>query len=231
MATESAEKDSTAEVDSLPVDPATPVGPPVDVLTAPASPANTGSAQISPDHCMEKSQERRKSSASGSDSGDPDKSLKRKLADLAASHGPENGEAAKATDDNEISKGAKDEDDNPRAKKRPTPPRSPEATDTSATKRPTPPPIPPSDSDELSKPAEHLKRPRDDADKDDNPRQAKKPSPPPETAPPKEEPPTTTPAFVRGTRILVKSNNVSLKSCFAGWIHGICIDSFAIRLG
>jgi Ran-binding protein 3 len=133
------------------------------------------------------------------------------MADRGTSRGPENGDAVKAADDNETSKRARDEDDNPRAKKRPTPPRTPEAANTlDEKKRPTPPATPPSDSHELSKPFEPLKRPRDDSDKDANPRQTKKPSPPPEKIP--REEPTTTSKLVRNVWNLVIRDTTSLKS-------------------
>jgi Ran-binding protein 3 len=83
----------------------------------------------------------------------------------------------KTLEEAETLKRSRNEDDNPRAKKRPTPPRTPEAA---SGEKSTPPATPPSDSDELPKPNEALKRPRDDGDNDDNPRQTKKPSPPPE---------------------------------------------------
>jgi Ran-binding protein 3 len=191
----SADKNGSAESNA--VDPATPIAVSEDVPTAPASPVEVGATEVSTDCNMKKSQERRTSSASGSDSGDQDKSLKRKLADRGTSHGPENGDVAKATDDNETSKRIRDEDDNPRAKKRPTPPRTPEATSTlDERKKLTLLATPPSDNDELPKSTEPLKRPRDDANKDANPRQFKKPSPPPEKTL-QEDPSTTIPKLVR----------------------------------
>jgi Ran-binding protein 3 len=190
-----AEKNETAESDAL--DPVTPIAVPEEVPTAPASPVDIALTEVSSDSSMKKLHQRSTSSASGSDSGDQDKSLKRKLADRGASHGPENGNAAKATDDDDASKRARDADDDLQVKKRPTPPSTPEATNTpDEKKRPTPPATPPSDSDELSKPAEHLKRPRDDADQDANPRQTKKPSPPPEKTL-REDQSATTPRLVR----------------------------------
>lgn len=194
-----AEKNDTTEPDAL--DPATPIAVPEEVPTAPASPVDIASTEVSPGSSMKKSQRRSASSASGSDSGDQDKSLKRKSVERG--HGPENGNAAKATDDNDASKRAMDADDDIEVKKRPTPPTTPEATNTlEEKKRPTSPTTPPSDSDELSKPAEHLKRPRDDADHDANPRQTKKPSPPPEKTL-REDQSATTPRLVRVIHNLV----------------------------
>lgn len=192
-----AEKKNMTESDVLSFDPATPIAISDEVPTAPASPADVDAAAGSPGCNAEKLQARSTSPRSGSDSGDPDKSLKRKLADRGTSHGPENGDAVKATDDSEISNRARDEDDNPRAKKRPTPPRTPEpANALDGEKRPTPPATPPLDSDDLPKLSEPSTRPRDDSDKDANSRQTKKPSPPPEQTL-REEPPTTTPKLVR----------------------------------
>ena len=68
-------------------------------------------------------------------------------------------------------------DDNPRQTKRPTPPPEEEKVTKPTAEGP-------STSDKVSEPTssptESAKRPRDDADKDDNPRQAKRPTPPPD---------------------------------------------------
>jgi Ran-binding protein 3 len=142
---------------------------------------------------MEKFQESIHTRRSSGSDGD-DKGLKRKLADRATSHGPGNGDVPKTLEEAETLKRSRNEDDNPRAKKRPTPPRTPEAA---SGQKSTPPATPPSDSDELPKPNEALKRPRDDGDNDDNPRQTKKPSPPPEKILDKEAT-ATAPKLVRG---------------------------------
>lgn len=136
--------------------------------------------------------------SSGSDGGDEGNALKRKLAQRATSHGLENVDTQQ-NGTSESSKRVKDDgDDNPRAKKRPTPPRTPEAaTPEDSCKRPTPPVTPPPSSSHdvsLTSP-EPLKRPREDADKDDNPRQTKKPSPPPEKK--ESAPAAVTPKLVR----------------------------------
>jgi Ran-binding protein 3 len=225
-----AENNNTIESDVLVFDPATPIAISDEVPTAPASPADVDAAAVSPEYNVEKLQARSTSPRSGSDSGDPDKSLKRKLADRGTSHGPENGDAVKATDDSETLKHARDEDDNPRAKKRPTPPRTPEPINAlDGQKRPTPPATPPSDSDDLSKLAEPSTRPRDDSDNDAIPRQTKKPSPPPEQTP-REEPRTTTPKLVRNVWDLVIRYNISLESLIPGRFHGIRGHIITIRV-
>lgn len=152
--------------------------PAVATSPAPSPPAEIDAAEIPSDRSMERLHESTHTRRSSGSDGE-DKSLKRKLADRAASHGPGNGDVPKALEEAETFKRSRDEDDNPRAKKRPTPPRTPEAL---SGQKLTPPVTPPSDREELSKPNEVLKRPRDDADKDDNPRLTKKPSPPPEKA-------------------------------------------------
>lgn len=172
------------------------VTPVVATSPAPSPPVESDAAEVSPDCSMENLPEpihaRRSSGSDGEDKG-----LKRKLADRAASHGPENGDVPKTLEEADTLKRSRDEDDNPRAKKRPTPPLTPEAA---SGQKQTPPATPPSDSDELPKPNEALKRPRDDEGKDDNPRQTKKPSPPPEKTLDKETA-TTTPKLVRGLYI------------------------------
>jgi Ran-binding protein 3 len=196
----SAGESRTAESETLSIDPATPIAVSDEVPTAPGSPVDlnsTEATELLPDYVSMKSHARSLSAGSGSDSGD--KNLKRKLADLGTTHGRGNGDVTEVVDNNEMPKRTKDEeDDNPRAKKRPTPPRTPEPpSPTAAEKRRTPPATPPSDSEELPKPVEYIKRPRDDADKDANPRQPKKPSPPPETKPQEAEPPSAAAKLVR----------------------------------
>lgn len=142
--------------------------------------------EVSPDCTMKSSQK-----SSDSEGTNEEKRLKRKLADRAPSHGPETHKAAGLDD----AKRTKAEDDNPRAKKRSSPPRTPEA-DSDLT-RPTPPATPPAVADESFKAIEPLKRPREDADNDDNPRQTKKPSPPPEKIPEIQDTVMTTPKPVR----------------------------------
>jgi len=221
-------KNNTPESDVLVFDPATPIVISDEAPTAPASPADVDAATVSPEYNAEKLQARSTSPRSGSDSGDPDKSLKRKLADRGTSHGPENGDAVRKIDDSETSKRARDDDDNPRAKKRPTPPRTPEpANALDGPKKPTPPATPPWDSDDVSKLAESSTRPRDDTDKASNSRQTQKPSPPPEPSL-REEPPTTTPKLVRNVWNLVIRYNISIES-IPGRFHGICCYIIAIR--
>ena len=198
------EKNGPAESEALSVGPNNPVAVLEDIPTAPVSPVSVDPPKISLGHNTQKLHERRASSGSVSDFGDQDKSLKRKLADRGTSHGPENGDATRAAaDENDASKRARDEDDNPRAKKRPTPPRTPEAENASE-RRPTPPATPPSECNAISKAAEHLQRPRDDVDKDDNSQQTRQPSPPPEKTLLKDEPATITPKLVRIYNFVVK---------------------------
>jgi Ran-binding protein 3 len=56
---------------------------------------------------------------------------------------------------------------------------------------------PPENGDEPKAPAEPLKRLRDDPDKDENPRETKRPSPPPEKDAPRSPPPAAAPKLVR----------------------------------
>lgn len=155
---------------------------PTPISNTPPAEVVASTTEASLDYNMDKSQDSiHTNRSSGSDNGDQEKGLKRKLADRATSHGPENGDLHKTTVV-EPSKRAKDDvDDNPRAKKRPTPPRTPEQASSAKERRfPTPPVTPPQDSDPLPKGTDLLKRPRDEADADSNIRETKKPSPPPE---------------------------------------------------
>lgn len=139
--------------------------------------------------------------SSGSNGGDEGNALKRKLAQRATSHGAEQGDTPQ-NGTSEPSKRVKDDgDDNLRSTKRPTPPRTPEATTPDpvdlAKKIHSPPATPPpSSSHDVSFTSpEPLKRPRENAGEDDNPRQLKKPSPPPEQK--ETAPAAATPKLVR----------------------------------
>lgn len=110
--------------------------------------------------------------ASESDGGEPEKGLKRKLADRAASLGPESGPS---------------------------------------TATPT---------------AETAKRPRDDSDKDDNPRVSKRPSPPPEQSDePTPAPETPAPKLVR-----TPSWRYAVLTSFAGRVHVVRFSSVPVCL-
>ena len=166
----------------------------------------------------ELSQSRRSSESNGGDEGN---ALKRKLAQRATSHGPEQGDTLQ-NGTSESSKRVKDDgDDKPRATKRSTPPRTPEAaTPEDVTQKRHSPPVtpPPSSSHDVSFTSpEPLKRPREDAGQDDNPRQTKRPSPPPEQK--ETAPAAATPKLVRLSLQILKydANDDSL-----GRIHGLC---------
>ncbi|KAF7965845.1 hypothetical protein HWV62_41226 [Athelia sp. TMB] len=166
--------DKLSGVNGAPIPPVD--GPEATTPVAASGTPSTAEGLVNPDATTELSSDctMKDSEKSPDSDGAEEKRLKRKLADRAVSHGPETAQAV-GTDG---ATRAKTNDDNPRAKKRASPPRTPEAS--SEASRLTPPSTPPA-LDE-SKVAE--KRRREDADKDDNPRQTKKPSPPPDVAAP-----------------------------------------------
>lgn len=77
---------------------------------------------------------------------------------------------------------------------------------------------PPENGDGTTAPAEPLKRPRDDPDKDENPRETKRPSPPPEKDARKSPPPPEAPKLVRYPRIsLYKLNCIYSQGGFMAY--------------
>lgn len=150
------------------------------------------------------------SEKSSDSEGNEEKRLKRKLADRATSHGPETSQAIVG----KKSARPKVNDNSPRAKKRISSPGTPEmALDA---KKLTPPSTPPALDDKISEP---LKRPREDGEKDDNPRHTKKPTPPPETVPDLKDLVMTTPKPVSSTDLVFREilTNIQLQSGFMAY--------------
>jgi len=71
--------------------------------------------------------------------------------------------------------------------------------------------------------AEPYKRPRDDTDKDDNPRESKRPSPPPEQKPAAAE--TSTPKLVRHLLLFERPLLINFLS---GRVYGLCCSSISV---
>jgi Ran-binding protein 3 len=86
---------------------------------------------------------------------------------------------------------------------------------------------PQENGDEQKAPAEPLKRLRDDPDKDENPRETKRPSPPPEPNARKSPPPAAAPKLVRDAPAPIYSANAFTSD----WFHGVRVYELPICLG
>ena len=86
---------------------------------------------------------------------------------------------------------------------------------------------PPETEGDNGKPGvEPLKRPRDNADKDDNPREAKRPSPPP--SPPRTVAPPS-PKVTKAVRDLYCTLTHLLIPFILGGVYGVRVHKFAVR--
>ena len=87
---------------------------------------------------------------------------------------------------------------------------------------------PPEGGDSSKGPTEPLKRPRDDTENDDNPRETKRPSPPPEQKSPKSPKKTLSTPKLVSTFYIFCLSVLLMTHASIGWLHGVCLCNFTI---